>query len=164
MTMKASEIVTRYTEGRMAARPEYYSGRGATISDLNSKLLEGIYQGILKEIGPGAADQFVLMVEDLDRVSATYFLNSLYALEANGWVWVKADAPSKSMDHMDLGRDKEGLEVVGFATFASWAFGGSDRDDTFLIRTDFLVARGRSPKLSERNYFWPDPDHESAKR
>jgi len=35
----------------MSARPEFYSGRGAILCDLNSDILQKIYLGIEKEFG-----------------------------------------------------------------------------------------------------------------
>ena len=46
----------------MSTRPEFFSGRGATTSDLNYETLTGIHDGIKKEFGDGAAKNFVLMV------------------------------------------------------------------------------------------------------
>lgn len=48
-----------------------------------------IYQGILKEYGKDAAKQYVTMVAEIDVLSATLFLNSLYALDGMKWKWLK---------------------------------------------------------------------------
>lgn len=155
--MGAKRIVESYTKGRMSGRPEYYSGRGAILSDLNSELLEAIFQGIKKEIGDDAAESFVGMVASIDRLSATFFLNSLYALEANGWKWVLA-GDSKASDHIDVGPDDDGRVAVGFASMASWMGGGSERNETFMISSDFLTAHGRAPAfLKDYRTKWGTP-------
>ena len=42
----------------MSTRPEYYSGRGAILCDLNSDILQKIYLGIEKEFGKKAAKNY----------------------------------------------------------------------------------------------------------
>ncbi len=69
----------------MSTRPEYYSGRGATISDLNDKILFGIHRDLKKEFGDDAASGFVKMVDGIKVLSATAFLNGLYDLFHNNW-------------------------------------------------------------------------------
>lgn len=154
MPMTAREIVHEYTKNRMSARPEYYSGRGATLSDLDSKLLEMIYQGILKEIGQNAAKELIKMVEDLDVLSATHFLNSLYALEARSWRWERRQRKAGPMDHIDVGSDQdpEARLTIGLCSIGAWGLGGSDRDETDTIRGAFLQKYGsRKTKLSHPN-------------
>jgi len=79
---KLKEIIR---DNRMSTRPEYYSGRGATMSDLNGEILEGIFKGILKEFGNSAADNYVKMVADIKVASATTFLTELYGLFYSDW-------------------------------------------------------------------------------
>lgn len=153
--MTAREIVSHYCQGRMSGRPEYFSGRGATLSDLNSDLLEMIYQGILKEIGKGGAQNFIKMVEDIDVLSATLFLNSLYELEARSWVWENSQQTSKASKHLDVGPEGEGRMAVGLASIGAWMGGGSGRDDTRQIRDSFLRAHGRKVKNPFRMYGHP---------
>jgi len=69
----------------ISTRPEFYSGRGATICDLGSYHLQKIYIGIEKNFGKQAGKEFVQMVADIPKLSATDFLLNLYNLEANGW-------------------------------------------------------------------------------
>jgi len=83
------QIIHGYTDGRMSARPEYYSGRGVNTGDLNHKHLLMIHTGIKKELGDDQAAAFVEMLQVLEDMSATGFLNSLYRLEANGWKFDK---------------------------------------------------------------------------
>jgi hypothetical protein len=84
-TKSVVQIIHTYCDGRMSARPEFYSGRGVNTGDLNHKLLLMIYNGIKKELGDKPAEAFVEMVQVLKDMSATGFLNSLYRLEANHW-------------------------------------------------------------------------------
>lgn len=82
MAILAREIVRSVG---MCDRPEYYSGRGVTTSDLDGDKLYAIYQKITQELGAKQAEEFVIMVKKLKTLSATNFLNSLYALEQNDW-------------------------------------------------------------------------------
>ena len=68
---KLKEIIRN---NNMSTRPEYYSGRGATISDLNEKILFGIHKDLKKEFGESAGNGFVKMVNGIKVLSATAFL------------------------------------------------------------------------------------------
>lgn len=76
---------------RMSTSPEFYSGRGATLMDLNSGILEMIYQGINNEYGEEAANNYVKMVDGIKVMSATTFLNELYNLKNCGWKYVSTE-------------------------------------------------------------------------
>ncbi len=144
--MDAYHIVQASTKNRMSGRPEYYSGRGATLSDLNSELLQMIWKRVKKEVGKKAAAAFLEMVADIEVLSATCFLNTLYSLEARGWVWTKPNRCQGDMDHIDVGPDGEGRLAVGMASIAAWAGRGSSRDDTLMIRAEFLAKHGKKDK------------------
>ena len=149
--MNAYDIVQTSTKRRMSGRPEYYSGRGATLSDLNSELLQMIWKGVKKEVGKKAAAAFVEMVVDIEVLSATCFLNTLYSLEARGWIWTKPNRCQGNLDHIDVGPDGEGRFAVGMASIAAWMGGGSSRDDTLMIRGEFLAKHGKTDKQLERH-------------
>ena len=68
---------------RMSTRPEYYSGRGATTSDLNDQILFGIHKDLKKDFGEDAGNGFVKMIDGIKVLSATAFLNGLYELYYN---------------------------------------------------------------------------------
>lgn len=149
MAISAREIVRSVG---MSDRPEYYSGRGATTSDLNGDKLYAIYQKITQELGASQADAFVTMVKKLKTLSATNFLNSLYTLERYNWT----NNISFHESDIDIGPDVPGREAIAFATLAEALFGGSHprRDDTEYIRSSFLRKVGfeRGPREREREY------------
>ena len=108
MAISAREIVRSVG---MCDRPEYYSGRGVTTSDLDGDKLYAIYQKITQELGAKQAEEFVTMVKKLKTLSATNFLNSLYALEQNDWT---ADISFYESDG-DVSFDKERIESIVFS-------------------------------------------------
>lgn len=97
MAIQAKEIVNSVG---MSPRPEFYSGKGATWTDLNGDHLFGIYIKIRNEIGTKEAEAFVTMVEKLECLSAEHFFNALYALEARNW----SNEPIEE-NNIDFGRD-----------------------------------------------------------
>jgi hypothetical protein len=125
-------------EANMSARPEFYSGRGAISDDLNSKILEKVYQGVQREHGEKAAKQFAQMVADIPSLSATDFLLTLYRLESNNWKWNKKMLGNEK--GIDVGPDygDGGREAIGMATIANILGGSLDRDETSYIRGEFL--------------------------
>jgi hypothetical protein len=141
---KLKEIIQN---NRMSARPEYYSGRGATISDLNDQILEGIYQGIKKEYGDKPAENFVKMVEDITILSATTFLQELYDLFNCNWKYKKKKqhAIGITIQKNENGEYDEGSITQGIVSIFS-AILNSDRDDTNIIKGHFLRIHGIKPK------------------
>ncbi len=117
----------------MASRPSYYSGLGATTTDLNAARLEKIYNGIEQNYGKDAAENFVKMVADIPKLSATDFLLTLYSLEANRWKWNKKFLRKRNGTHVDG-------EAVAFATVMGVMSGDNARDETPVIRRAFLAA------------------------
>lgn len=130
--LNAQQIVSR---AGMSSRPEYYSGRGATASDLNGDKLEQIYSFIKNEYGKEAAQNYVQMVADIPVLSATDFLLSLYRLEGYDWKW----------DKKLLGNE-QGVyaadEGSAFGTLISGLSGMNRRDETEHIRGRFLEMHG----------------------
>lgn len=119
----------------ISARPEFYSGRGATLTDLNSDILEKLYAAIKVEYGVQPAAAFVKMVADIKPLSATAFLNRLYALEGSGWQFktrLQCDSD------IDLGPDNEGRMSIALATIGN-LLGGRLNDETEAIRRPFLM-------------------------
>ena len=117
----------------MISRPEYYSGRGEMVCDLNYNQLTKIAELILQNHGPEAKANFVKMVAEMKKLSATAFIQNLYLLQRNGWVW-------QSEPHRDgIAIDSE---ATAFASFAEVMFGRSDRDETPAIRNRFLQENG----------------------
>jgi len=71
----------------MSARPGYYSARGVTTSDLNSRTLEELHAGITRTFGEEAAKDFVTLVADVQELSASNFLMALSAFESAEFKW-----------------------------------------------------------------------------
>ena len=115
----------------MSARPEYYSGRGATASDLNDRILEQIHSGIARNAGAAPAAQFVQMVDDLPKLSATDFLLALFQLERNDWVWQHERAPKTN----GIYATDDGS---AFGTLMSVFGGMNNRDETASIKSNFI--------------------------
>ena len=132
---------------RMSTRPEYYSGRGATMSDLDSEILEGIHKGILKEYGEDAAKNFVKMVADIKVLSATTFLQELYQLFNNDWKYTekKKHADGIAIPKNDEGEYDEDSTLSGMMGVMS-AMTHNGRDDTSRIKGGFLQSHGVKPK------------------
>lgn len=137
-------------DNNMSARPEYYSGRGATLSDLNGQILHGIHSGILKEFGEDAAKNYVKMVADIKVLSATTFLEELFNLECNEWKYTEK---SKHADGISVPKNEDGeydesSMMSGMMGVMSAMF-HNGRDDTSRIRGGFLSTHGVEPKGDE---------------
>jgi len=130
------------TSNRMSRRPEYYSGRGAITSDLNYNILEGIYQGILKEYGEDAAKNFVEMVSDIKVMSATTFLQELYNLHNSNWKYVKKEEHAHGVfvpKNDDGEYDEISMTMGMFGVINAMS---NTRDETQRIKGSFLNSHG----------------------
>ena len=163
----------------LSTSPSYYSGRGATTSDLNGMHLDKIYESIRFHIGQPAATQFAIMVAEIPVLSATDFLLTLFRLAGNDWVWSKDFLPQTngiSIDSQgsafgtimsvwskDFLPQTNGISIdsqgSAFGTIMS-VFGGNRHDQTSTIRSSFLYNHKKEiPKASmpqPKNDGWPD--------
>lgn len=151
--LSAREIIG--TMKNMSARPEFYSGRGAIGSDLDSRRLETVYQLVKREHGEDAAQNFAQMVADIPVLSATDFLLTFYKLDSHGWKWDKSLLGDEK--GIDVGPDcgDGSREAVGFATIASALGGMSARNETPYIREEFLRRHEiEAPQDEQRSPFY----------
>jgi hypothetical protein len=154
--MEAIEILKNIIRNNnMSTRPEYYSGRGAILGDLNGNILEGIHKGIEKEFGVKAAKNFVKMVADIKVLSATTFLEELYNLFNSNWKYLvkKRHASGVSIPKNKDGEYDESSVISGmFGIMSAMTSGG--RDETMSIKGHFLSTHGIKPdkmKYDARN-------------
>lgn len=136
----AEEILDGCSVG---SRAGFYSGRGVTTSDLDDRKLQQCFDAIAAHIGDDAATNFVDMVASMERMTATGFINAVYALEANGWVHVDGPQP-RAID--------PDSEQSAFATVVDTLARHSRRNaestallearNDVLIRAEFLCRHG----------------------
>jgi hypothetical protein len=131
----------------MSLRPEFYSGRGATTCDLNHQHLEGIWSGIKEQIGEAEAESFVQLVRKIKVMSATTFLQELYALCDNNW---QLDEDREDALGIAIQKDADGdyMTSHGLATLGAGLF-SNGRDQTQEIKAWFLTCRGIPPLREE---------------
>lgn len=129
---------------QMSTRPEYYSGRGATMSDLTGEILSNIHKEIKGVYGKDAAQNFVNMVADIKVLSATTFLQELYSLFSNDWKYVEKEIHAHGVS-VPKNKDGEYDMQAGMFGMVSAMF-DNDRDDTENIRGHFIRSHGHKPK------------------
>lgn len=122
----------------MSARPEYYSGYPATTSNLDSEKLEKIWTAIKDHHGEEAAEAFVRMVEAIRVMTATDFLLTLAAFDANGFKW------DNKLLSKTGGCYATSPEIALYTVFAAPASRGVD--ETVQIKNPFLRNHGRKVK------------------
>jgi hypothetical protein len=140
--MDIREIVQR---AGMSDRPAFYSGRGATLSDLNSTILQKIHDGIVESFGEEAAKEYVQLVDEIEVMSATSFLVALYSLAWGGW----------KFDHTMVSKDGTYVDSEGSAwgTLLSGLSRGN-RDDSSQIRGQFLRSKDvKMKRVYERDEY-----------
>lgn len=142
---KLKEIIRN---NRMSTRPEYYSGRGAILCDLDGKILEGIYQGILNEFGEKPAQNFVKMVADIKVISATTFLQELYELFNRNWKFKKKKQHSSGIA---VQKNDDGSYDAAHGVLGIMSSLFNDRDETQPIKGYFLANHGVESKVQMSN-------------
>ena len=131
MTKKAARDYVGHVG--MSKRPAYYSGHGARRGDLSAKQLLGIYDQILEHEGIGPALEFIKMVGSLKSLGATPFLEELYRLQYNGWIFKPGDPPK---DWAIDGRMEDGSLQASALCAIFQAMAGPARDET---SSDFYI-------------------------
>ena len=139
---KLKEILRK---NNMSVRPEYYSGRGATTSDLDSNLLFSIQKDIREQFGEKPAKEFAKMIYGINVLSATAFLNELYSLFYNNWKYIKTKETATK--HIAVGKDKNGNYDAERGAFGVMEYiFSSNRDQTQEIKSYFLFKNGFKQK------------------
>lgn len=129
----------------MSARPEFYSGRPATTSDLNSAKLEKLHHDITANVGEKAGEAFIDMVAAIPVLTATDFLVTLVAFEGNDYAWDKSLLSRvRGVYAVDEG--------TALGTVVSRLGPGRERDDTYSIRAEFLRKHGREVPHNDSPY------------
>lgn len=135
------ELKNIIRDNQMSTRPEYYSGRGATTSDLNHNILVGIHAGLKKEFGDKAAKAFVKMVDGIKVMSATTFLQELYRLYYNRWKYTP-EKEDESGIHIPKDDNGDYDTQAGVFGVMEAMMGGNRHDDTMAIKLRFLMDNG----------------------
>jgi len=133
----------------MSTRPEYYSGRGATTSDLDETILEQIFKGIEDKFGAKPAENFVKMIADIKVLSVTTFLQELYNLYYSNWKYKKKKEHAVGVA---VGKNDDGEydQVSGLIGMMGAMSGMNVRDDTQRIKGWFLRCHGILPTELDR--------------
>ncbi len=131
----------------MSTRPAFYSGRGATSSDLSSEKLFRVNTAIRNNRGEDASKAFVAMIAAIPVLSATDFLIALSALEQNDWKW---DVRLLGSQNGVYATDRD----EALATVLTVAAGRREQhDETVSIRAAFLRHHGvKDPKAKDSHY------------
>lgn len=132
---------------RFCSRASYFSGRGATLTDLNYEILEHIHGQITSEFGEEAAKNYVKMVASMKSCSATAFINNCYSLEMMNYKW--ADEES-STSGIDVEKDKDGNYDTVNGIFGMISAMHQRGDDTPSIRNRFLSKHGHTPENGDK--------------
>ena len=127
-----------------------YSGRGATLSDLNGQILTNIHNVIKVQHGLPAAAAFVDMVESMEEMNATDFIENCFLLERSGYNWKMENVRKIGFN---IPKDGDGRHNFGVLVGTAMAMMNRDkRDDTAEIRNDFLRKNGKFVQSTYDNY------------
>lgn len=130
----------------MISRPSYYSGRGATTTDLNGPTLKRLYDLLTGPTFPKRAKgAFIRMVEKLPVLSASDFFIAFARLEGNDWRWKQSLTDGLTGTTMVGADNHQEASMIVFAVLTSRRSPEQDRQTTRLIRDEFLRAIGRQP-------------------
>ncbi|MFA5953470.1 MAG: hypothetical protein WC812_02660 [Candidatus Pacearchaeota archaeon] len=136
--LTAEEILDK---AGISPNPEFYSARGATTSDLNYAILEKLYSLIESNLGKEASKNFVNMVKDIPKMSATDFIQNFYLLKSHSWKWNKKLLISSK--GISVGGKTDGeRKIVGTFTMGGLITKDNLIDETASIKNSFLHRHG----------------------
>ncbi len=136
--------IDRWTKGRLTLRSSFYTGRDPSASDLNSTMLEGIYQGIKAEVGQTEAINFAKFVANLKDLSASAFIQAFELFWYGGCVNLKETVVTQRerSGHQLTGRDKElfaeGFALIGAALSGSMMSASQIEQASRSIKSQFV--------------------------
>jgi len=133
----------------MSTSPEFYSGRGANLIDLNGGILEKIYLSIENENGKEAASNYVNMIAGIKVMSATTFLQELYRLNNNNWKYLKTENNASGISIM---KNDEGKYDQNHANISLYEALNSRFDHTQQIKSHFLNTHNIKPQPIYNSY------------
>ena len=122
------------TTSGLSDRPEYYSGRGAMICDLNSNMLYLIYKKLAR-LDSNKGLNMAKMTLEMSTLGATEFLENLYSLAYNNYDLEKIKLSS---DNVSFGNSRgDSMFAIGLASLAS-TLGTPRTDVTPSIKESFI--------------------------
>lgn len=122
------------TTSGLSDRPEFYSGRGTMLSDLNSDMLNLIYKKIARlDLNKGL--NMAKMTLEMETLGATEFLENLYLLAANNYDLEKIKLSS---DNVSFGNSRgNSMFAIALASLAS-SLSSTRIDATLSIKECFI--------------------------
>jgi len=140
------KTVERWTSGRLVFRSSMYTGRGPTLTDMDSMILENIYRGILRDVGQVESTNFAKFVANLVDLSASAFIQAFEAFWHGGCKDTNPKQREGSGDQI-TGQNTdecfgEGIYLIGKALC------GQNRDENYeryAPRSDFGLWSDESP-------------------
>lgn len=122
------------TTSGLSDRPEFYSGRGTMLCDLNSNMLYLIYKKLAR-LAPNKGLNMAKMTLEMSSLGATEFLENLYSLAANNYDLEKIKLTS---DNVSFGSARgNSMLAIGLASLAS-SLSSTRIDATPSIKESFL--------------------------
>ena len=115
-----ASAVEEWTKDKLNFRASFYTGRGVTYSDLNAEMLEGIYQGLKRDVGQQEATNFAKLVANLKDLSASAFIQAFERF----WYGDCKNVDIQADGDQITGNDEE-REVEAFILVTNALFGGS---------------------------------------
>lgn len=99
--------------GGFELRSGYYAGRPPSQGDINTEVLEGIYEGLARDVSHVAAVNFVLLVNSLDDMSASSFVVAFERFAHNDFSQKPVAQSKKDRDRIDAHGDEAIPQAMG---------------------------------------------------
>jgi hypothetical protein len=141
MEKSLRDLVYKWFQGRnFTLSAGFFAGRGPNEGDLNSKILERMYVGLMEDVGQVEATNFVRFVNKLEDLSASAFIVAFERFWGNDCQVVVI--PQHSEDGNTLDAYGDGLMAQGLALIGNSLF-RSRSNDAMLhahIKAAFIMA------------------------
>ena len=134
---------------QLIMNPGYYVGRPPTTSDIDTRTLEGIYQGIKATKGDAAAKKFVRFVNKLDDLSATNFVLTFQKFWEGGCKEIDIELSKATRSDVVSSREQSFAQLATALAGRKKAIGDLKREHV-AIKKDFIAQRVNEIPLHER--------------
>ena len=112
--------------GGFHMRSGYYAGRPPSRGDINTAVLEGIYDGIKSEVGKSQARNFVIFVSSLEDMSGSSFVVALQKFLQSGCK--STTITQKASDRVAIDARGDAAQAQAFGAIASVMSSGAQSE------------------------------------
>ncbi len=149
MYIDLRKLVPEWTHGRFTLDSAEYAGRLPQLGDLNSEILEQIYQGLRSEGGPEAARNYVRFVAKLEDLSASSFVVALERFAYSDFTEVNISQHASDRSELSSGDEMFTQGLISLNQFQNSGMPNQEDIKRASFSLKFMFVRSHHNELPE---------------